>query len=211
MSTRLRRLPRAFFARDTCLVARELLGKLLVRVLPDGARLTSRIVEVEAYLPDDAASHGYRGMTTRNAPMFGTPGLAYVYLIYGMHHCVNVSTEAKGIGAAVLIRALEPVEGIEVMQQHRQTRRVSETLRVFELCRGPGNVCKALGIDRGLSGVDMTRRDSQLFIADDGTVPDAISNSARIGVGGDVTAKTVPWRFYIAGNECVSGPKAMRS
>jgi len=169
-----------------------------VHHLPGGTRLSGRIVEVEAYRPDDSASHSFRGPTARNAPMFGAPGLAYVYLIYGLHNCVNVSTEAVGISAAVLIRALEPIDGIQIMQQRRGIQTVSK------LCRGPGNVCKALGIDRSLIGLDLTRRGSVLAIADDCLRPDQIGTSERVGVRGDAAAREAPWRFFIAGNGCVS-------
>ena len=132
------RLIRTFFARDTRIVARELLGKRLVHIMPDGARLSGRIVETEAYRPGDMASHGFRGQTARNAPMFGRPGLVYVYLIYGMHHCVNVSTEVEGVGAAVLIRALEPVEGTEVMRRQREIALNRGNVKTVESRAPPG-------------------------------------------------------------------------
>ncbi len=127
-----------------------------------------------------------------------------------MHHCINVVTEAVGVGAAVLIRALEPLDGVEVMQHNRHTLKVIKTFRVTDLCRGPGNVCKALAIDRAWSGYDMQQRKSRMFIADDGVAAQPIKTSHRIGVSGDALAKTVPWRFYIAGNPCVSGSRLMR-
>ncbi len=200
----MRRLPRSFFARDTRIVAHALLGKVLVHILEDGTRLSGHIIETEAYRQDDMAAHSYRGRTPRTAPMFGKAGVAYVYFTYGMHHCINVVAEEAGVGAAVLIRALEPLDGVEVMQHHRQT------LKVTDLCRGPGNVCKAFALDRTWSGYDMQQHDSLLFIADDGAVAQPIQMSPRIGVSGDALAKTVLWRFYIAGNPCVSGSKLMR-
>lgn len=130
-------LPRAFYDRDTALVAREMLGTLLVHRVGDELRV-GRVVETEAYLGGhDLASHSSRGRTRRTETMFGPPGFAYIYLIYGMHHCFNAVTEAEGNGAAVLVRALEPVEGIAGSAS------------------GPGRLCKALGIDRELNGVDL--------------------------------------------------------
>lgn len=200
------RLTRTFFARPTPLVARELLGKVLVHILADGTRLSGRIVETEAYRPDDQASHSFRGPTPRTAPMFGPPGVAYVYFTYGMHYCFNVSTEAEAIGAAVLIRALEPLEGVQVMEQFRRASlRQDKPLRPADVARGPGNVCKAMSIGREHSGYDMPQRNSPLFIADDGFRPALIRTSARVGVSGDELAKSVPWRFYIQNHPAVSG------
>jgi DNA-3-methyladenine glycosylase len=207
---KLSRLPRTFFARDTRVVARELLGKVLVRDMPDGTRLMGRVVEVEAYRQDDQASHSFRGRTARTVPMFGMAGVAYVYFTYGMHHCMNVVTEDEGIGAAVLFRALEPLAGVETMRTLRLAGRADVKLDDTALCRGPGNVCKALAIDRSLSGYDMHQSDSVLFVAADDAAVDEIRTSARIGVSGDAIAKTAPWRFYIPGNPCVSGAKRMR-
>ena len=140
-------LPRDFFARPTLLVARELLGQRLVRHW-EGQRLAGRIVEVEAYIGmDDLASHARFGKTKRNAAMFGPPGCAYVYLIYGMYACLNLVTEAENFPAAVLIRALEPIEGIEIQQQRR-----GASVALRDLARGPGRLCQALAIDRSLDG-----------------------------------------------------------
>jgi DNA-3-methyladenine glycosylase len=211
------RLARSFFARDTRVVARELLGCILIHILPDGTRLRGRIVETEAYRPGDQASHGYRGQTERNAPMFMRPGTAYVYFTYGMHHCFNISTEADGVGAAVLVRALEPLAGIEVMQVNRRRIAVAAPLPLHALCRGPGNLCKAMALDRSHSGLDLCSRGSPLFIEQSadlrglGDPGDRVSASPRIGVSGDETAKTVPWRFYFAGNPSVSGPSRLRA
>ncbi len=193
------RLKREFFARDTLVVARELLGQRLVRVL-DGSRLSGRIVEVEAYVgEDDQASHARPGRTKRNAPMYGPPGHAYVYFIYGMHHCFNVVTERDGFPAAVLIRALEPLEGVEEMRARRGGR------PDVQLTSGPARLCQALDVDRRFDGDDLCAPDALLFLEEDVCMPDeAVAAGPRIGVRGDETAMTIPWRFYVWGNEHVS-------
>jgi DNA-3-methyladenine glycosylase len=194
------RLRRGFFARDTLVVARALLGQRLVRVL-DRERLAGRIVEVEAYIgEEDLASHARFGPTARNAPMYGAPGHAYVYFIYGMHHCLNVVTGRAGYPAAVLIRALEPVEGIATMRARRGQGRALPLLT-----NGPARLCQALGIDRRFDGADLCAPDALLFIERDATVPDdAIASGPRVGVRGDERALTVPWRFYVRESRYVS-------
>lgn len=184
------RLERNFFARDTLTVARELLGQRLVRVL-DGARLSGRIVEVEAYVGEgDRACHASCGRTRRNAAMFGPPGHAYVYFIYGMHYCFNAVTEREGYPAAVFIRALEPLEGIETMRARRGGRP--------QLTSGPARLCQALAIDRQFDGADLCAPGATLFIERGDAVPDAaVATGPRIGVRGDEAALTVPWRFYV--------------
>lgn len=178
-------LPRSFYDRDAEAVARDLLGMLLAHRV-DGAWRVGRIVETEAYLgPHDLASHSSRGRTKRTEVMFGPPGHAYVYLIYGMHHCLNTVARPEGEAAAVLIRALEPVSGIE-----------GNT-------KGPGRLCKALGIDRRHNGLDLLGPD--LLIAEPPQrEPIAIVARPRVGVdyAGDWAAK--PLRFYIAGNAHIS-------
>lgn len=193
------RLQRDFFARDTLVVARELLGQRLVRLLR-GKRLSGYIVEVEAYIgEDDQASHAHPGRTARNATMYGPAGCAYVYLIYGMHHCLNIVTDREGYPAAILIRALEPTEGIEEMQARRGNRPLTQ------LTSGPARLCQALAIDRRLDGADMCAPGAQLFVERGIPVPDeSIATGPRIGVRGDEVALTVPWRFYIRGNSYVS-------
>jgi DNA-3-methyladenine glycosylase len=193
------RLSRDFFARGTLTVARELLGQRLVRVL-DGERLSGRIVEVEAYIgEDDQASHARCGATRRNAPMYGPPGHAYVYFIYGMHYCLNAVTEREGYPAAVLIRALEPLEGLEEMQAQRGGRPDAQ------LTNGPARLCQALDIDRRFDGADLCAPDALLFIEEDISVPDeAIATGPRIGVRGDEVALNIPWRSYVQGNRHVS-------
>lgn len=178
------KLPRSFYDRDTVTVARELLGKCLVHGA-GASRKVGRIVEVEAYVgAHDKASHSYRGYTARNAPMFGPPGHAYVYLIYGMYWCMNVVTEREGHASAVLIRAVEPVAGI-----------VGRT-------QGPGLLCKAMGIDRRLNGCDLTG--DGLHIADDGFSGFRIVKRPRIGVDYAGSWARRHLRFYVAGNPFVS-------
>jgi DNA-3-methyladenine glycosylase len=192
-------LGRDFFSRDTLTVARELLGQRLVRVLGD-RRLSGRIVEVEAYVGEgDQACHARCGRTARNAAMYGPPGHAYVYLIYGMHNCLNVVTGREGFPAAVLVRALEPVEGIAVMREKRGGRGGSE------LTSGPARLCQALEIDRRFDGVDLCEVDSVLFVERDTGVPgEQVVKGPRIGVRGDEEALSAPWRFCVRGNRFVS-------
>ena len=200
------RLPRQFFARDTRRVARDLLGLRLVRVLPDGTRLSGRIVETEAYRPGDAAAHAFRGRTARNAPMFARPGTAYVYFTYGMHFCFNVVPEAEGTPAAVLVRALEPLEGLAGMQA-RQPH-----LAARDLCRGPARLCRALAIDRAFSGCDLLERGSPLYLTTGEPVPASrVATSPRIGISGDAAAKAALWRWYVADSSSVSGPARRRA
>jgi DNA-3-methyladenine glycosylase len=146
-----RRLPRAFFARPSTVVAPDLLGRVLVRRLPDGTRLAARLVEVEAYQDDDPASHSFRGPTPRNAVMFGPAGFLYVYFSYGVHWCANVVTGGAGHGSAVLLRAGEPREGLEAMAAHRGR----DDLRT--LCAGPGRLTQALAISGVDDGADVAR------------------------------------------------------
>ncbi len=201
------RLSRDFFARDTLTVARELLGQRLVRVL-DGKRLSGRIVEAEAYVGDgDRACHASRGRTRRNATMFGPPGHAYVYFIYGMHHCLNAVTEREGYPAAVLIRALEPLEGIEEMRTRRWPGLAKGRAGRpdVQLTSGPARLCQALEIDRQFDGADLCAPDALLFLEEDVPVPvETIATGPRVGVRGDELAVTIPWRFYIRGSRYVS-------
>jgi DNA-3-methyladenine glycosylase len=193
------RLSRDFFARDTLIVARDLLGRRLVRVL-DGARLAGRIVEVEAYVGEgDQASHARFGRTRRNAPMYGPPGHAYVYFVYGMHHCLNVVTGREGYPAAVLIRALEPLEGIEGMRARRGGRPDTQ------LTSGPARLCQALDVDRQFDGADLCAPDALLFLEQGAAIPDdAVATGPRVGVRGDGVALTVPWRLYVRDSRYVS-------
>ena len=195
-----KRLRRADLPQATLELARFLIGKLLVRELDDGTVLTGRIVETEAYGIDDPASHAYRGETKRNRTMFERHAHAYVYLIYGTSYCLNVSTEARGVGAAVLIRALEPLSGLERMRE----RRGRPGLRDDELARGPGNLCRAFGIGPAEDGLDLDD-DPRLILSDDGVAPE-VGTSVRIGL---TRAVERPHRFYARGSRAVSGRRSL--
>jgi DNA-3-methyladenine glycosylase len=178
-----------------------------VRVL-DGVRLSGRIVEVEAYVgEEDQASHARFGRTERNAPMYGPPGYAYVYFIYGMHHCFNVVTEGEGYPAAALIRALEPLEGLEEMRVRRWPGPAGGRgdRPDAQLTSGPARLCQALGIDRRFDGADLCAPGALLFLEEDASIPDgAVVAGPRIGVRGDGVAVTIPWRFYVRDSRHVS-------
>jgi DNA-3-methyladenine glycosylase len=188
-------LSASFYDRDPVTVARDLLGKYLVREC-DGTVMAGRIVETEAYLAvHDPASHAYGGPTGRNAAMFGPPGHAYVYLIYGRYHCVNVVTEGEGVPSAVLIRAVEPLVGIDRMQARRRSERATH------LTSGPSKLCQALAIDRTLDKWDMTKG-QRLWCAMPAANPQlhiAVSSRVGISVAGDL-----PLRFYVLGSPFVS-------
>jgi DNA-3-methyladenine glycosylase len=197
-------LPRAFFARDPRRVARELLGKVLVRQEPN-QYLAARIVEVEAYLgEDDPAAHAYAGNTARTAVLFGPAGYAYVYFIYGNHYCLNVSCEREGKAGSVLFRALEPLAGIEQMARARGVElRGPRDLRL--LTSGPGRLAEAFGITRPRdNGCDLTSPQSSLWIGDDGVRTTRIRVTPRIGIR---KAADRPLRYLLAGNAFVSGRK----
>lgn len=192
-------LTRAFYSRPPDAVARDLLGKILERRLR-GQRLSGRIVEVEAYFgKDDPAAHSAAGKTARNAVLFGPPGHAYVYFIYGMHSCVNVSCEPEGQAGCVLLRALEPLTGLETMAR---LRGLSDSANSRMLTSGPGRLCQALGIARAAhNGLDLTDPESQLQIRDDGFRPESIKATPRIGIR---KAVEHPHRFLIEGNAFAS-------
>jgi len=173
-------VPRSFFLRAPEAVARDMLGKLIVRTL-DGEHLAGRITEVEAYLGlDDPAAHAFSGRTRRNAVLFGPPGFAYVYLIYGIHYCLNFSCQPEGQAGCVLIRALEPVAGIHKMAELRHLR---ATATAAALTGGPGKLCQALGITRiAHNGIDVTVPTSPLRVLDDGYTPGRIETTPRIGI-----------------------------
>lgn len=181
---------------DTVALARFLIGKIVVRELGD-ARLSGRIVETEAYPVGDEAGHAYRGETPRNRTLFLRRGHAYVYQAYGISWLLNVSSEEAGVGAGTLIRALEPLEGVMWMQQHRGVE------KLYDLTRGPGRLAAALDIDRALDGVDLCRK-GPLWLAQDAYVAPKIGVSARIGLSRAADQKL---RFYVRGNRFVSGPK----
>lgn len=197
-----RPLPREFYARPTLDVARDLIGKLLVHETPAG--ITSGvIVETEAYIGEsDPACHAAPGPTKRNAPLYGPPGLAYVYLNYGIHYLVNAVTEPEGWPAAVLIRALEPVEGEALMRRRRArgTSKRAGDLDPDSLCRGPGNLTRALGISLLQNVRDLTGSD--LRIEDAEQPRREIAASPRIGIN---VGTERPWRFYAVGSPAVSG------
>ena len=185
-----RPLARDFYARNALEVAPELLNKVLVA--PDGR--AGRIVEVEAYRgADDPGSHGFRGMTRRNATMFGPPGHLYVYFTYGMHWCANVVAETDGAAAAVLLRALTPLEGLEAMY----TARGPAARRDRDLCSGPAKLTQALGMDGDLDGADLVSGDRGVTIVDDGQPsPPEPAVTTRIGLS---NGAELPWRFCVAG------------
>jgi DNA-3-methyladenine glycosylase len=192
---RARRLPRSFYRRDPRVVAPELLGKVL-RYGP----LAARIVEVEAYCgAEDPGSHAYRGRTPRNATMFGPAGGLYVYFTYGMHWCANAVCGAEGEGVAVLLRAAEPLSGLERMRERRPAARSDR-----DLCRGPARLCQAFGIDRAHDGADLPTADRGVTILDDGTAPpEDPSISTRIGL---TAGADLPWRWCVGGHRHLSKP-----
>jgi len=199
---RIRRLHRAELPIDTAKLARFLIGKTLVHESPQG-RLSGRIVETEAYVVGDAAAHSFRGETPRNRSLFLERGHAYVYFIYGNWYSINVSGETAGVGAGVLLRALEPLEGIPFMRDRRPE--ASD----HELCRGPGCLATALQIDRRLDGLDLCASGPiWLGTAVQKTGPVAIGTSVRIGITKEAHRLL---RFYERGNPCVSGPKRLRT
>jgi DNA-3-methyladenine glycosylase len=200
-------LPRAFYDRDPVTVARELLGKLLIR--REGRKLLAgRIVEDEAYLgTDDPAAHAYSGRTPRNAVLFGPPGYAYVYFIYGNHYCLNVSCMAEGYAGCVLLRAMEPIAGLEAMAQARglDSASLSRLSQLRLIAGGPGRMSEALGITRERDNAkDLTSRRSDLWFADDGYRPQRIVATPRIGIK---KAVEEPLRFVLAGSQYLSGKR----
>jgi DNA-3-methyladenine glycosylase len=204
------KLPRSFYDRPTLDVARDLLGKVLVH--RRGTAVTSgAIVEVEAYIGEsDPACHAAPGPTRRNAPLYGDPGHAYVYLNYGIHCLVNVVTEPKNSPAAILIRALEPLEGIRTMTRRRSVemkgrRPPPSPIPVHELCRGPGNLTVAMGITLAENSCDLLG--DRLYIEDRGLEFDRIEWGARIGIKVGVDR---PWRVHVAGCPSVSGGRSVR-
>ena len=204
---KLRRLTRKELPSDTLELARFLIGKVVVHDLPEG-RISGRIVETEGYPPGDPAGHHFRGPTPRNRSLFLRHGHVYVYFNYGMHFMLNVSSEPAGIGGGVLIRALEPLEGIELMQRHR--KRVD----LRDLTRGPGRLAAALRIERSLDGLDLFSR-GPLWLGEivppksakpGGVAEIAVATTVRIGI---THAADRPFRFYERGSPFVSGPKRL--
>ena len=208
----LSKLPPSFYLRPTVQVARDLLGKYIVHKFK-GKRLVGRIVEVEAYCRNDPASHSYRGQTERNRVMFWTGGHLYVYFTYGMHFCANVVTRNEGVGEAVLLRAVEPVDGLKEMMKQRgttpqegggQAGDYGSYRRIANLTNGPAKVCKAFGIDRRLNGADLTG--NRVFIGEIKNRYEKIKigASTRVGI---VSGQEKMWRFYIKENPFVSKAK----
>ncbi|OBQ63271.1 DNA-3-methyladenine glycosylase [Mesorhizobium erdmanii] len=191
-------LARSELPDDTTALARFLIGRLVVRDLPEGM-VSGRIVETEAYVVGDAAGHGFRGMTPRNRSLFLEAGHAYVYLAYGTSMMLNVSSQAQGTGTGVLIRALEPLEGIEIMRGNRGVERLRD------LARGPGRLAAALRIDRSLDGIDLCRK-GPLWLAGDDVEPGEIGQGIRIGISKDADRLL---RFYVRDSPFVSGPRSL--
>jgi DNA-3-methyladenine glycosylase len=190
-------LPSDFYDRPTLDVTADLIGKVLVHETRAGVA-AGMIVEAEAYIgEEDPACHAAPGPTKRNEPLYGPPGVAYVYLNYGMHYLVNAVTEAKGAPAAVLIRALAPLDGISLMQRRRAN---GKPVREADLCRGPGNLTKALGISLKENRLDLTS--SRLWIEDRGLAAGRLSWGTRIGI---TRGAERPWRCWAAGHASVSG------
>jgi DNA-3-methyladenine glycosylase len=200
---RLSPLPRSFYDRDPRRVARDLLGKVLLR--RSGKHLLAgRIVEVEAYLTGDPAAHSFAGRTVRNAVLWGPPGISYVYFIYGNHYCFNVSCLPDGVAGGVLFRALEPLKGIAEMARGRGLS-AAEGADLRRLTSGPGRLAEAFGITRTRDNEkDLTSSDSDLWIADDGAPRPRVKVTPRIGI---TKAAERPLRYIIAGNRYVSGKK----
>jgi DNA-3-methyladenine glycosylase len=198
------RLRRSFFARPTLVVAEALIGKVLVHRTPDGTT-AGAIVETEAYIgEDDPACHAAPGPTRRNEPLYGAPGVFYVYLNYGMHFLVNLVTEGKGAPAAVLLRALDPLDGLDLMARRRGATK-SRAIARTDLCRGPGNLTRALGITLAHNRLNVS--DPNLFLEDRGIDPGPLAWSPRIGIRVGVEHE---WRCYALGSSAVSGGRRLR-
>lgn len=193
-------MPRAFYARDAVVVARALLGRVLECDLGHG-RVAGRIVEVEAYRgARDPASHAFRGETPRNRVMFGPPGHAYVYFTYGMHHCLNVVCGREGAAAAVLVRALEPLAGLELARERRGVHDASR------LMRGPGCVALALGLTRAHDGADFVTGPLRVGREPPERLGRRVGSGPRIGIRIGLEHQ---WRFWLEGHPCVSGPRTV--
>jgi DNA-3-methyladenine glycosylase len=191
------KLPRSFYSRPSLHVANDLLGKVLIRRI-GRRKLAGRIVETEAYVgPHDLACHASKGHTPRTAVMFGPPGFAYVYMIYGFYFCLNVVTEPEGYPAAVLIRAVEPLESVDLMRKLR-----SNPVRDTNIASGPGKLCMAMSIDKELNGADLLG--TTIWIEDRNIDPGPILTSPRVGVDYAGEYRDKPWRFFVDGSAHVS-------
>ena len=188
-------LTKSFFKKDTLEIAKALLGCYLVNETKQGKTI-GKIVETEAYLADDPASHSFNGKTKRNEAMFGPSGKAYVYFTYGMYNCFNIVTKEKGIGEAVLIRALEPLSGIELMKERRKTENLKN------LCSGPAKLVQAMGISKEHNGVDLLNGKLQICKGKS-IIKGSIIKTKRIGISKGVN---LPYRFYIKDSSFVSKP-----
>jgi DNA-3-methyladenine glycosylase len=197
-STAYKRLARTQLPPDTVSLAQSLIGKIVVRETAEGV-ISGRIVETEAYPVGDPAGHAYRGMTARNRTLFRGPGYAYVYLVYGTSYMLNVTSESAGVGAGILIRALEPIEGMSIVERRRGP------LDPRRLMRGPGRLALALEIDRRLDGVDLCRK-GPLWLASDDQPQAEVGKSVRIGLTRGAELKL---RFYVRGSRFVSGPSVL--
>lgn len=198
-------LDREFYNRDSLIVAKELLGKVLVHEI-NGQRISAKIVETEAYMGvSDKAAHSYGGRRTpRVEVMYGRPGLSYVFFIYGMHNCFNIVTQEEGNPQAVLIRAVEPVEGLDLMAQNRFGKAYNQLSKsqLKSLTNGPGKLCQALAIDRSLNGEDLCG--GRLYVREGEPEELNIVSAKRIGIDYAEEAKDYLWRFYINDNKFVS-------
>lgn len=198
-------LDRKFYDRDSTVVARELLGKVLVHEI-GGRKIAAKIVELEAYMgTEDQAAHSYGGKRTPAIEiMYGGPGFSYVFVIYGMHYCFNIVTNKEGNPQAILIRAVEPIEGFDFMAQKRFGKTYDQLSKsqAKDLTNGPGKLCKALAIDKGLNGEDLCGE--RLYVIEGEDEEFNIVSTTRVGVDYAKEAKDYPWRFYIEGNKYVS-------
>ena len=201
----MKKLEREFYNRDSIIVAKELLGKLIVHEI-DGVRVSAKIVEAEAYMGlVDKASHAYGGKRTpKNEIMYGESGYSYIFTVYVKNNCFNVITQGKEIPQAVLIRAAEPVEGIEHMAGERYGKSLEQLTKSQKkgLTNGPGKMCAALSIYASFNGIDLC--DDEIYFADDGVEDFEIVSTTRVGIDRIEEARDYPWRFYIKGNEYVS-------
>lgn len=201
----MKKLAREFYNRDSVIVARELLGKVLVHEL-DGQKIAAKIVEAEAYMGnEDRAAHSYGGRrTARVEVMYGNPGFSYIFIIYGMHYCFNIVTREKGNPQAVLLRAVEPLHGIEQMAQVRYKKPYEQLTKSQRrgLTNGPGKLCKALSINKNFNGLDLCG--DEIYIEEGETPEFKIITTTRVGIDYAGEAREYPWRFYIEGNEYVS-------
>lgn len=194
-----KRFQRAFFRQSSTVIAKEILGAYLHRVL-NGEELIGKIVETEAYCVNDEACHAFRGKTQRNAVMFDEGGFSYIYFTYGMHHCFNITANEEGIAEAVLVRAIEPVKGIETMRTLRP-----KAIQDRELTNGPGKLCQALNLTRNENGIDLIESDMLYITRGERAVPaNHLGVSTRIGIN---VAQDFLWRFFIKENDYVSRTK----